>query len=203
MPASRKHCQAHCQARALSRPLRRTEYHIGPQRGDPGRAKPGQRALPHARSLFLAEGVHGGTVTRPEHDVPELVRVVEVVLAGDGHHGRLGSAGPGEQRGDGRRAGDLVPRVEGLVQRRLHRTDGFPEVAVRGLEQAGPPGGDRQHATGPDQPPHLRGERDRKSTRLNSSHVKNSYAVFCLKKKKKKKIISYYSKKKKKKKKTK
>src|SRR5690606_40379215 len=26
---------------------------------------------------------------------------------------------------------------------------------------------------------------DRKSTRLNSSHVKNSYAVFCLKKKKK------------------
>src|SRR5437868_7548921 len=27
-------------------------------------------------------------------------------------------------------------------------------------------------------------ERDRKSTRLNSSHVSNSYAVFCLKKKK-------------------
>src|SRR5690606_29868540 len=29
-----------------------------------------------------------------------------------------------------------------------------------------------------------RGEKDRKSTRLNSSHVKISYAVFCLKKKK-------------------
>src|SRR5436309_8653548 len=29
-----------------------------------------------------------------------------------------------------------------------------------------------------------RGPRDRKSTRLNSSHVKISYAVFCLKKKK-------------------
>src|SRR5207249_11928303 len=28
------------------------------------------------------------------------------------------------------------------------------------------------------------GRRDRKSTRLNSSHVSNSYAVFCLKKKK-------------------
>src|SRR5690606_41721444 len=27
------------------------------------------------------------------------------------------------------------------------------------------------------------GSKDRKSTRLNSSHVKNSYAVFCLKKK--------------------
>src|SRR6266496_6191266 len=31
------------------------------------------------------------------------------------------------------------------------------------------------------------GCRDRKSTRLNSSHVEISYAVFCLKKKKKKK----------------
>src|SRR5439155_24442133 len=31
------------------------------------------------------------------------------------------------------------------------------------------------------------GQRDRKSTRLNSSHVAISYAVFCLKKKKKKK----------------
>src|SRR5690606_39914174 len=30
----------------------------------------------------------------------------------------------------------------------------------------------------------LRTKRDRKSTRLNSSHVKISYAVFCLKKKK-------------------
>src|SRR6266496_2373188 len=32
----------------------------------------------------------------------------------------------------------------------------------------------------------IRGGRDRKSTRLNSSHVEISYAVFCLKKKKKK-----------------
>src|SRR5439155_12967142 len=32
---------------------------------------------------------------------------------------------------------------------------------------------------------------DRKSTRLNSSHVAISYAVFCLKKKKKKKIVKY------------
>src|SRR5690349_23665217 len=32
------------------------------------------------------------------------------------------------------------------------------------------------------------GIKDRKSTRLNSSHVEISYAVFCLKKKKKKKI---------------
>src|SRR5690349_23853146 len=33
----------------------------------------------------------------------------------------------------------------------------------------------------------VRSARDRKSTRLNSSHVEISYAVFCLKKKKKKK----------------
>src|SRR4051794_41493904 len=31
---------------------------------------------------------------------------------------------------------------------------------------------------------HRRGDRDRKSTRLNSSHPSISYAVFCLKKKK-------------------
>src|SRR5690606_39888155 len=33
-------------------------------------------------------------------------------------------------------------------------------------------------------PPRRPQRRDRKSTRLNSSHVKSSYAVFCLKKKK-------------------
>src|SRR3712207_8203292 len=36
----------------------------------------------------------------------------------------------------------------------------------------------------------LRRERDRKSTRLNSSHANISYAVFCLKKKKKSNILS-------------
>src|SRR5690349_24043273 len=33
---------------------------------------------------------------------------------------------------------------------------------------------------------------DRKSTRLNSSHVEISYAVFCLKKKKKQKILTVW-----------
>src|SRR3712207_8297971 len=37
----------------------------------------------------------------------------------------------------------------------------------------------------------LRGEEDRKSTRLNSSHANISYAVFCLKKKKHKRVITY------------
>src|SRR5690242_21814935 len=35
--------------------------------------------------------------------------------------------------------------------------------------------------------------KDRKSTRLNSSHMSISYAVFCLKKKKKKKIYDCYN----------
>src|SRR5436305_11733900 len=39
------------------------------------------------------------------------------------------------------------------------------------------------------------GEVDRKSTRLNSSHVRISYAVFCLKKKKKQKNIKNTTKK--------
>src|SRR5690349_23202161 len=41
-----------------------------------------------------------------------------------------------------------------------------------------------RHASGP----HHHCVGDRKSTRLNSSHVEISYAVFCLKKKKKKKL---------------
>src|SRR5438874_10621901 len=36
------------------------------------------------------------------------------------------------------------------------------------------------------------GSQDRKSTRLNSSHVEISYAVFCLKKKKKREIMTCY-----------
>src|SRR5438034_8307602 len=41
-------------------------------------------------------------------------------------------------------------------------------------------------------------KRDRKSTRLNSSHTVISYAVFCLKKKKKKKLYKQHTQKKKK-----
>src|SRR6266511_4755742 len=52
-------------------------------------------------------------------------------------------------------------------------------------------------------PPRSPMSADRKSTRLNSSHVKISYAVFCLKKKKKNKHISKLKQKKQKKKKNK
>src|SRR6266513_4071268 len=52
-------------------------------------------------------------------------------------------------------------------------------------------------ATGPTgRPGRRRAPRDRKSTRLNSSHVSISYAVFCLKKKKKITFVLYLVKKK-------
>src|SRR5690606_41886972 len=48
-----------------------------------------------------------------------------------------------------------------------------------------PAGGDSMTAPGPVGTDAGGSRTDRKSTRLNSSHVKISYAVFCLKKKKK------------------
>src|SRR2546426_6086226 len=47
----------------------------------------------------------------------------------------------------------------------------------------------RRVAIGDIETPSAAGAGDRKSTRLNSSHLVISYAVFCLKKKKKKTII--------------
>src|SRR5690348_17788575 len=70
--------------------------------------------------------------------------------------------------------------------RRPPRSTLFPYTTLfrssggrNGVASAAQPGGDRLRRTPP--------PRDRKSTRLNSSHPSISYAVFCLKKKKKKK----------------
>src|SRR5690349_23365537 len=57
-------------------------------------------------------------------------------------------------------------------------------AGVRGREPALHPLHLGHHGQAEGHPAHER--RDRKSTRLNSSHVEISYAVFCLKKKKKK-----------------
>src|SRR5690349_24023411 len=59
----------------------------------------------------------------------------------------------------------------------LFRSTGAAQEDELG-ERAGKPGQDAAH------------RQDRKSTRLNSSHVEISYAVFCLKKKKKNHINS-------------
>src|SRR5690349_22540079 len=75
-----------------------------------------------------------------------------------------------------------------LVERQI--SDQLPQLAVLVLELLQPPHLGRQ------QPvilllPIKISRLDRKSTRLNSSHVEISYAVFCLKKKKKKKNKQY------------
>src|SRR5207249_12065320 len=77
-----------------------------------------------------------------------------------------------------RRSSDLGARAE--RQGRLERHDQIGTCAARRLEPAHRVLQHRHH-------PRLEsagGARDRKSTRLNSSHVSISYAVFCLKKKK-------------------
>src|SRR5438874_8162588 len=74
-----------------------------------------------------------------------------------------------------------------LMIRRPPRSTLFPYTTLFRSQQ-GRAGGRRSHAMprGRDRRSRPRGI-DRKSTRLNSSHVEISYAVFCLKKKKKKK----------------
>src|SRR5207249_11710886 len=76
-----------------------------------------------------------------------------------------------------RRSSDLTQ--DGPV-RQPRRRDRAAAVQGRGRGRRG--------AAAPEHRPDLRGRRagraDRKSTRLNSSHVSISYAVFCLKKKK-------------------
>src|SRR5204863_5783604 len=68
---------------------------------------------------------------------------------------------------------ETADRVNG-ARRTGHRVIAVGTTVVRALESVT----DSRGRTSP-------GEGDRKSTRLNSSHVEISYAVFCLKKKKK------------------
>src|SRR5699024_11831113 len=79
-----------------------------------------------------------------------------------------------------RRSSDLRRRVLRSCARPVLPGPGC-EAARRSGHVLGVP---RGRATGPGGPvPPGRNWSDRKSTRLNSSHVSNSYAVFCLKKK--------------------
>src|SRR5690606_40858121 len=80
----------------------------------------------------------------------------------------------------GQRLGEAVHRrrLRGIGASHRHRP--LPRVSRLGPARGTRDGGDRRGSP-------LLAERccpaDRKSTRLNSSHVKISYAVFCLKKK--------------------
>src|SRR5438552_341733 len=108
--------------------------------------------------LVLAESVDSRSITGAEHNVPEPVRVVEVVRAGGGYHGWVLHAAAREQILEGGLCGDLIPGVESLEQRWLDVAHGFPESGVGGLEEARAPGGDGQYAAGAHQSPHLRDE---------------------------------------------
>src|SRR6266446_7287617 len=91
-----------------------------------------------------------------------------------------------------------IDRIDDSVSAADHHSSG---VAGRDLFHTG----SDQRSSGPEQRHglalHVGSHQDRKSTRLNSSHLVISYAVFCLKKKKKKNTNNNYKKKKKKKKK--
>src|SRR5690606_41276982 len=77
-----------------------------------------------------------------------------------------------------------TPEIYTLSYTTLFRSGGHPLHRPRkGSPPRRAPGvGALRPAAGGEEP--TPGARDRKSTRLNSSHVKISYAVFCLKKKK-------------------
>src|SRR5439155_25265053 len=83
-----------------------------------------------------------------------------------------------------RRSSDLIPPRPRALERVTagadrHRLRGF----LRTLARAGAEDGVALR-TGVSERPEKAAQPDRKSTRLNSSHVATSYAVFCLKKKK-------------------
>src|SRR5215475_14774716 len=89
-----------------------------------------------------------------------------------------------------------------LMIRRPPRSTLFPYTTLFRSPTARRPASPSGCAPSPGRPfPAPRSVGDRKSTRLNSSHVKISYAVFCLKKKKKKKNHVLFLKKKRQKKK--
>src|SRR5256885_8398105 len=70
-------------------------------------------------------------------------------------------------------------RVGQVLQLAVHDRDAVEPIDVRRPPEAVHPDPRRLHELAP-----LRARQDRKSTRLNSSHLVISYAVFCLKKKK-------------------
>src|SRR5437899_3406121 len=73
---------------------------------------------------------------------------------------------------------DALPILPAHLLRALHGTRRQDQRVYTPTERVGQPAGARHDLVG-----HL-AQRDRKSTRLNSSHLGISYAVFCLKKKK-------------------
>src|SRR6266446_7353288 len=141
----------------------------------------GGRRVPGARGASggaLAAGRRGGGASRARRTGgPEIRPARRAVGAGEKtRHCRRGDRRPCELR------------CAGACLRRQRATHGVPRPSRLSARRCGPARAGRKR------------RRDRKSTRLNSSHLVISYAVFCLKKKKKKKKDLITNKKKKKKK---
>src|SRR2546426_8767888 len=122
----------------------------------------------------------------PDDSFPELGGALSLLAQGDSLRAvaalrlaaaRLATGESGGVGGGGRPdllllAGRVAARLDTLQQGTALAL--FDEVASTGGQGAAAPAAELEWA------------RDRKSTRLNSSHLVISYAVFCLKKKKKK-----------------
>src|SRR6266540_5559289 len=147
---------------------------------------------PIVSRMFAYGLVCGGTGVRPRRGGLRLrarrvrSRAVGVGLRAPGGSG--GGDGGGGRRGeDGPPRGGAVGRAlhDGAARRRVAKLDRLQERR-RDRQPVPPPWGEPQLP----RPRERRGverriaARDRKSTRLNSSHITISYAVFCLKKKK-------------------
>src|SRR5439155_11987194 len=116
---------------------------------------------------------------RTRAEVERVVGERRIAARGVGEEARRLGAVPRRKRGE--------PRSKRLAVRRPHRLTG-PRCEVCWPGEAG---GEHEQRT-PNAAPHAAlVPRDRKSTRLNSSHVAISYAVFCLKKKKTKIEVVY------------
>ena len=66
---------------AILRALGRAEYYVGSQQGDAARLQLTEEMPANEAALFLAEGVDSGPVTGAKDNVPEPVRMVEMVPA--------------------------------------------------------------------------------------------------------------------------
>src|SRR6266536_1904920 len=162
------------------------EHVIGrPAGAQPARCVAGRRADPRSRrqadrSRFI----------EPPFDVDGGV----ACTAG---RGRRAIAG-GTERDPGRAQDDVEFRQRSVRKLRAELVGALAAIARPGVAELEL---ELSHALGAGILADQRMRRDRKSTRLNSSHEWISYAVFCLKKKKKKNIEIFHEKKKKKKKK--
>src|SRR3989442_15034312 len=155
-------------------------------RGD--RVCEGQRSRLFASWLFRVDATVQMAPSQGQHDSAERPVFDEIaqrlgrLLEGEGA-GDQGLDPPVDQRGQDGRPGRGY-RVCGLDGERESFHSGALPDQVRDIDRRRTAGGVAERDKGAVHRERAEHLTDRKSTRLNSSHVRISYAVFCLKKKK-------------------